>query len=263
LHKLEDQVFELNKAAAELAKKAALTADRPILVVGSMGPTGEIMQPMGPLSEHDCEQAFRAQAEGLKAGGADVLCLETISSPDELRAGVKGAKSAGLPVCATMSFDTAGRTMMGLTPEDFVKLAEELELDGLGANCGVGASDLIASLLNMQSTNTKIPVIAKANCGIPQYIDGKIVYSGTCDLMHDYAKIALNAGATIVGGCCGTTAEHVAAMRSAIDAHERGPVPDITAIENALGQMSMGSRAIAAGQMALPESRRSKRSSRH
>jgi len=259
LHNLQDQVFELNKAAAELARKAASTVDRDVLVVGSMGPTGEIMAPLGTLSAEDCEAAFRAQAEGLKAGGADVLCFETISAPEELIPGVKGAKSVGLPVCATMSFDTAGRTMMGLTPADFVKLAEELGLDGLGANCGVGASDLIASLINMQSTDSKIPVIAKANCGIPEFIDGKIVYSGTQDLMQEYAKMAIDSGASIIGGCCGTTADHVAAMRAGIDMHSKSDTPNVLRIEEVLGEMSEGSRNIASGQMALPASRRARR----
>jgi len=158
-------------------------------------------------------------------------------------------------VCATMSFDSAGRTMMGLTPRAFAGLAGDFSLDGFGANCGVGAADLMSSVLGFADSSPTQPIIAKANCGIPSYEDGEIVYSGTVEQMAAYALLARAAGASIIGGCCGTKPEHVAAMRQALDT-ENQPDFRVLAIELALGKMSDGARQIAVGQDALKASTR-------
>ncbi|MEC8274338.1 MAG: homocysteine S-methyltransferase family protein, partial [Pseudomonadota bacterium] len=173
----------------------------------------------------------------------------------ELEAAVEAARGFDVPVCATMSFDSAGRTMMGLTPRAFAGLAADFGIDGFGANCGVGASDLMSSVLGFMDARPNRPVIAKANCGIPHYEDGQILYSGTVEQMSAYALLARAAGARIIGGCCGTKPEHIAAMRQALDANDN---PDfrVLAIEMALGQMSEGARRIAAGQDELQASSR-------
>lgn len=255
LHDLDGQVTELNRKAARLARDVADKAGRPVLVAGSVGPTGEILAPLGSLEKADAVESFKEQMEGLVEGGVDLIWIETISAPDELEAAAEAARTFDVPVCATMSFDSAGRTMMGLTPRAFASLATDFNLDGFGANCGVGAADLMSSVLGFMDAKPTQPVIAKANCGIPSYEDGKIVYSGTVEQMASYALLARAAGAKVIGGCCGTKAEHIAAMRKALD-EEQQPDFRVLAIELALGKMSEGARQIAIGQDALKSSER-------
>jgi len=261
LHKFENQVFELNKAAAIIAREVADGADRLIVVAGSMGPTGEMIEPHGLMTPKQATDAFKAQAEGLVEGGVDVLWLETMYAMEELEAAVDAIKDFDLPICATMSFDTAGKTMMGITPAHLAKRAQELGLVGFGANCGVGAPDLLATITDIGrhvDSNTK--VISKANCGIPEYREGEIVYTGTEKLMAEYVHLALNAGAKIVGGCCGTSFEHVRAMRKAMDNHQMNSQPSMADIESKVGEMSAGSKAIFAGDDSAPvKTRRSRR----
>ena len=145
--------------------------------------------------------------------------------------------------------------MMGLTPRAFASLAADFNLDGFGANCGVGASDLMSSVIGFADATPTQPIIAKANCGIPSYEDGRIVYSGTVEQMAAYAQLARAAGAKIIGGCCGTKPEHIRAMRSALDEEQHSDFR-VLAIELALGRMSDGARQIAIGQDALKSSTR-------
>ena len=148
----------------------------PVIVAGDVGPTGEIMEPLGPLSYAAAVEIFHEQIEGLKAGGADVAWVETISAPDEFKAAAEACGRADMPWCGTMSFDTAGRTMMGVTTKDMVNLVAGLDHKPLafGANCGVGASDLLRTVLGMTAVPPDLPVIAKGNAGIPKYVDGHI-----------------------------------------------------------------------------------------
>ena len=236
-------MFELNKLSAELGREIADAAGRPVIVAGSVGPTGEIFAPMGTLTHEIAVEMFHEQAEGLKAGGADVLWAETISAPEEYKAAAEGARLAGMPWCGTMSFDTAGRTMMGVTSAQFVNQVEKLAYPPLafGANCGVGASDLMRTILGFAATGTEVPIIAKGNAGIPKYVDGAIHYDGTPELMAQYACLARDAGAKIIGGCCGTMPEHLRAMRAALEAHEIGPRPTLEQISEALGGFSSAS----------------------
>ena len=181
LHDAQARVGELNRIAAELGREVADKAGRTVVVAGSMGPTGEIMEPMGPLSFSGAVEMFHEQAEALKEGGVDVLWIETISSPDEYKAAAKAAALAGMPWVGTMSFDTAGRTMMGVTSTDFAALAAGIENrpEAFGANCGVGSSDLLRTILGFAAAGTGVPIVAKGNAGIPKYVDGEIVYDGT------------------------------------------------------------------------------------
>jgi methionine synthase I (cobalamin-dependent) len=239
LHKAEDRVFEINQAGAALAREVADAAGRPVVVAGSIGPTGELFEPLGALTHDDAVAAFAEQARGLKAGGADICWIETMSAAEELRAAALGAIEAGMPYTATASFDTAGRTMMGIQPFDYPAVFDGLPEApvALGANCGVGASDLLFTLVQMAASGSQVPFIAKANAGIPQFRGEHIHYSGTPELMADYARLAVDAGARIIGGCCGTTPEHLVAMRAAMDAHERGEAPDRAAIEARIGPL--------------------------
>ena len=239
LHNAQDRVFEINRAGAQLARQAADAAGRPVVVAGSIGPTGELFVPLGELTEEDAVAAFTEQAEGLKAGGADLCWIETMSAVEEIIAAARGAIAVDMPYAATASFDTAGRTMMGLTPADLPKIFAELPQQPLaiGANCGVGASDLLVSIVQMAGANPGPVFIAKANAGIPQFKGEHIHYSGTPELMADYARLAADAGARIIGGCCGTKPSHLVAMRAALDAHQAGERPDRAEIEQRIGPM--------------------------
>ena len=240
LHNGQDRVRELNMAAARLARTEADAVARPVIVAGSMGPTGEIFEPVGTLSHEAGVAAFAEQAAALAEGGADVLWIETISSEEEFRAALEGARRTDLPVVTTMSFDTNGRTMMGITPSGFAALAASVPgaPDAIGANCGTGAAELVATVLGLTEARPDAVVVAKGNCGIPSWVDGHIHYSGTPELMADYACLARDAGARIVGGCCGTSFEHLAAMRRALETRAPGPRPDIATVEARLGTVS-------------------------
>jgi 5-methyltetrahydrofolate--homocysteine methyltransferase len=243
LHAADGRVRELNRVGAELGREVADRAGRKVLVAGSMGPTGEIMEPMGPLTHARAVEMFHEQAEGLKEGGADILWVETISAPEEYRAAAEACRLAGMPWAGTMSFDTAGRTMMGLTSADFVKLIGKLAYPpvAFGANCGVGASDLLRTVLGITALEPALPVIAKGNAGIPKYIEGHIHYDGTPELMAEYAVLARDAGASIIGGCCGTMPAHLKLMRAALDTRPRGPRPTLEQVAEVLGGFSSAS----------------------
>lgn len=268
LHKAEDRVQELNVAAAKIAKQAANSANKTVLVAGSMGPTGEILAPNGPVSIEEAAASFKEQAEALKEGGADILWIETISSAEEIEAAVLGASDVGLPIVYTVSIDTNGRTMMGLTASDTVSMKDNLKssVSAVGTNCGVGASEVVAAILNFRtatgSDDEQIALVAKANCGIPEYVDGKVVYNGTPELMAQYAGLSIDAGANIIGGCCGTTPEHVKAMRGAIDTHTKNTAPDLAQIESILGEVSVGAKAQLSGDLSVAGGSASGRGSR-
>ena len=239
LHHAQNRVIELNRQAAEIARSVADACDRTVIVAGSVGPTGELLIPLGALSFDDAVEAFAEQIEGLKDGGADLVWIETMSAPDEIRAAAEAAARCGMPYVYTGSFDTAGKTMMGLHPRDIHAVADDIAEKPLavGANCGVGASDILSSLLDMTGTDATGPVIVKGNCGIPEFRGSEIHYSGTPPLMADYARLAIDAGATIIGGCCGTTCDHLKAMRTAIDSHTKADRPTIEDIVSRIGPM--------------------------
>ena len=243
LHDAGHRAHELSRISAELAREVADTAGRPVIVAGSVGPTGEIMEPVGALSHADAVEMFHETAEGLKAGGADVLWVETISAPEEFRAAAEAFALADMPWCGTMSFDTAGRTMMGVTAPALASLADGLPNPPLafGANCGTGASDLLRTVLGFAAQGTERPLIAKGNAGIPKYVDGHIHYDGTPDLMAEYAVLARDAGAKIIGGCCGTLPEHLRAMRAALETRAPGARPKLDQIVAAIGPFSSDS----------------------
>ena len=259
LHDAHTRVRELNRLGAELGREIADRAGRKVVVAGSVGPTGDIMVPMGSLTHELAVEMFHEQAEGLKEGGADVLWVETISAPEEYKAAAEAAALAGMPWCGTMSFDTAGRTMMGVTSAAMAQMVDKLKSPPLafGANCGVGASDLLRTVLGFVDAGARTPIIAKGNAGIPKYVDGHIHYDGTPDLMAEYAVLARDCGARIIGGCCGTMPDHLRAMRTALETRAPGPRPSLDVIEAALGGFSSrvdGTETDGSG----PESRRTR-----
>jgi 5-methyltetrahydrofolate--homocysteine methyltransferase len=243
LHGAAERVAELNIAAARLAREVVAETDREIVVGGSMGPTGDMYMPLGELTMTQGTAAYAEQARALAEGGVDVLWIETMFSFEEMTAAITGARTTGLPVICTMSFDTAGRTMMGIRPGEFVEAAHKASPRPLaiGGNCGIGPSELLAVLISLrEAADPDDVLVVKSNCGVPEFVDGEIAYQGTPELMADYARLCLDAGARIVGGCCGTTPEHIRAMRAAMEAHTPGAAPDLATIVDRLGQISRG-----------------------
>lgn len=243
LHQAQNRVRELNLAAAEIARECADKSGRKVVVAGSVGPTGEVFAPLGEVLYEDAVDAFEEQISALLEGGADVIWAETIFSEEEMRAVEEAARRQNAPFCITLSFDTAGRTMMGITSVQFAEIARSLENApiGIGANCGTGASDLLRTVMGITEATPDRLVIAKANAGIPELIDGEIKYNGTPELMADYACLVRDAGARLIGGCCGTTPAHVRAMRAALETRAPGPRPTLDEIRLKLGDFSSAS----------------------
>ena len=229
LHNLQDRVEELNCAAAQNARAAADAADHRVLVAGSMGPTGELLEPMGTMTYDECRTAFAEQARGLVEGGVDILWIETMSDLNEVKAAIEGARaaSADIPICATMSFDTHGRSMMGVTGAQLARELSSLGLTAIGANCGNNIPDTEAALAEMHAAAPEMLLIAKANAGMPRYEGSKLIYDGTPDVMGAYADRARRNGIQLVGGCCGSGPEHIHMMRQVLDGAV--PVPQVAA----------------------------------
>jgi methionine synthase I (cobalamin-dependent) len=225
IHGLEGRADELNRAGARLlraeiedyAKKAG-TETLQSVVAGDIGPTGEILAPLGKLLFEDAADAFAGQAAALIAGGADLIWIETMSDLEEVRAAVEGTRraSADIPVIVTMTFDTHGRTMMGVKPEAAAVTLVEWGVAALGGNCGNGPDEMLAAISRMRAAAPDAILVAKPNAGMPEFVDGNTVYRATPDMMAQSAIQLRDAGARIIGGCCGTTPAHIAAMARAI-----------------------------------------------
>lgn len=216
LHKLQERVYELNQAGAALAREVA-GANK--LVAGSMGPTGELMEPLGPLTLDEARAAFAEQAAGLAAGGVDFFLVETMSSLDEVQAAVEGARQVSdLPVVVTMTFDTNYRTMMGVTPAQAVQTLHDWGVTVVGANCGNGPAETERIMYEMALAKPEgVVLMAQSNAGLPRWRDGEISYDGTPDVMAGYAQRMRALGVQVIGACCGSTPAHLAAMRTALD----------------------------------------------
>ncbi len=233
LHDLQDRVYELNKAAAENARAEADAMDHKVLVGGSMGPSGELLLPMGEMSFEDCQAAFAEQARGLTDGGVDVLWVETMSDLNEVKAAVLGARSvSGLPIAATMSFDTQGRTMMGVTPVQALEELKDLNLVAVGANCGNGLAEIIGVIEAMQAVDSDTILIAKSNAGVPKWVNNELSYDGTPEIMASYANLVNRLGAKLIGGCCGSDPTHIQAMANSLEYFAQLQKPTVIASSN-------------------------------
>jgi len=232
-----DRVEELNRAAVEVARKVADEAGRTVIVAGSVGPTGSLFEPLGDLTHDKAVELFSEQVDALSGAGADVIWIETLSSTEELAAAVEAASSTGLPVVTTMSFDTHGKTMMGVPPARLAEWWNEIDLTptAIGSNCGIGPADVVRAVAEIHQVDSEVPVVAKANCGVPQVIDGTLWYPTASEGMEDYARLALDAGARIVGACCGSVPEHIAQIRSVVDTHSPASQLDDTLVGSLLG----------------------------
>ena len=206
LHQLESKVKELNFAGAQIARECA---GKKVFVAGSIGPSGEILEPLGSLAYESAVKAFGQQSLALAEGGVDLLWLETFSDIKEMKAAIEGSMQTGVPIVATMSFDTAGKTMMGVSPNEFVSfINKQQNVFAFGANCGLGFDELLETVGKMKNSGGK-NIVAKSNFGIPVFHDGLIKYNTTDQSLLDYAVKARNMGALFIGGCCGTEAKHI------------------------------------------------------
>ena len=207
---LENQTFELNRAAAEISKKAA--GDQ-ALVLGSVGPTGKMVM-MGEVTEDDLLKGMREQVRGLVAGGVDGIVLETMSDLEEARITIEAVKSVSdLDVACTFTFSRTQtgeyRTMMGTGVHEFLEMTREAGANVVGANCGNGTAGMIEIVREMRTIDGNIPILVHANAGLPQYRDGETVFPESPGEMAPQMKELVAAGANIVGGCCGTTPDHI------------------------------------------------------
>jgi 5-methyltetrahydrofolate--homocysteine methyltransferase len=213
---LNEQCVEINRAAARLAREAA---GDDALVFGDIGPTGQLLEPMGSLTYPDAVAAFAEQAAALAEGGADAILIETMSDLNEARAAVNGAQQATkLPVVVTFSFDTRGRTMMGLKPALAVREIWAMGVAAVGANCGRTLTETLAAIQEMRQSVPEAVLMAKPNAGLPHASGEDLVYDVTPEIMAEYAQKFAAEGVKIFGGCCGSTPEHIQAIANALKA---------------------------------------------
>jgi len=210
---LEGRVFELNFAAARLAREVA---GDDVIVAGSMGPSGQFMEPLGTLGYDEAVAAFAEQADALVQGGVDILLIETMSDVNEAKAAVEGAQRTGKPVVATMAFDRQGRTMMGVSAEQAARELSATGVVALGANCGDGPEVIRAALEQMHALLSDFPLIARPNAGLPELVNGAARWSLGPEELASYVPLYLRLGARIIGSCCGSTPAHTRAIAAAV-----------------------------------------------
>jgi 5-methyltetrahydrofolate--homocysteine methyltransferase len=218
LHGLSERVDELNRTAAILARAEVDAAGGHALVAGDIGPTGEIVQPLGTLDYDIAVDVFREQAASLVAGGVDLIWIETMSDLNEMKAAIEGVRrvAPGIALVATMTFDTRGHTMMGVSPEQAVEALVAWGADAVGGNCGNGPDELLPVIARMHAKDPDAILVAKSNAGMPELVDMRAVYRADPPTMASYGLQMRDAGATIVGACCGSTPDHLRAMHDAL-----------------------------------------------
>lgn len=234
LHKVQDRAIELNRAGAQLAREVA--AETGAFVAGDIGPTGELIEPVGPLAMEDAQALFAEQCRGLVEGGVDFFLIETMSHLNEVEAAFRAAQQVApeLPVVATLSFDTNFHTMMGVSPRQAVETMSTWGIRVIGANCGNGPSEIETVMTQMARYRPDgIYLMAQSNAGLPKFDEGHIHYDGTPEVMADLAVRLRALGINVIGACCGSTPTHIAAMHAALDAAQNDPIPGPPAAEEA------------------------------
>ncbi len=212
-----NECIRINQQAAYLARQVAKEADGGVIVFGDIGPSGELLEPMGTLKEETAVQAFYEQAKALSDGGVDAILIETMSDLTEAKAALKGTRQAtALPIMISFSFDTHGRTMMGVKPAQAVREIWPLGVTAVGANCGRTISETLTAIEEMREAVPEAILLAKPNAGLPKSDGTDLVYDVTPDIMADYAIKFVQAGVKIFGGCCGSTPDHIRAVAKAL-----------------------------------------------
>jgi methionine synthase I (cobalamin-dependent) len=216
-HGLEDRVHELNRAAAAIARSVA--DEYGALVAGDLGPTGELLAPLGTMDADQAVEMFSEQLAGLRDGGIDLVLVETMSDLGEVEAAVRAARSVvpELPVVATLSFDTNLRTMMGVRPGDAVRSLADLGVDAVGANCGRGPAEMETIVAEMVEARPEgLLLVAQSNAGLPHVVGDHFEYDKSPADLAAHARVLRDLGVDLIGACCGSTPEHIAAMRAAV-----------------------------------------------
>ena len=220
IHGLATRVRDINVRGAKLARDVRETMGRDVFVLGSMGPLGKYLAPLGSVTQEEARAVFFEQAEGLLEGGVDGFVIETFSDLVELRLAVEAIRAiTDLPVIASIAFTQDHVTFLGHTPVDVARTLRALPIQGLGANCSVGSSTLYDVLEQMLPEAAGLPVIIQPNAGLPSRVGERLIYISSPAYMAEYAARMIGAGARLVGGCCGTTADHIRAMRGVVDRH--------------------------------------------
>ncbi len=217
-YNLDEQVYEINKAAAAISRRAA---GNDHFVLGSIGPTGVILM-MGDVTAQELYEGFKIQAQGLNDGGVDAICIETMSALDEAEQAIKAVKdNTDLEIVCTFTFEKTVngeyRTMMGVSPRQMLEMAIPLGVDIIGTNCGNGMSRMVEIVKEIRAINHDIPVLVHANAGKPLLQDGKTVFPETPQEMAAFVPQLIQAGANIIGGCCGTGPEHIQHIKQAVE----------------------------------------------
>ena len=217
-HGFEGRVRDVNRAGVKLARDVRESSGRDVYVLGSIGPIGKYLAPLGTVSAEEAREAFREQADGLLEGGVDAFVLETFSDLTELGLAVEAVRAVtDLPLIAQMAFTDEGVTFTGVTPDAVARQLRALGVEVFGANCSVGSSVLYDVLERMLPEAAGVPLAIQPNAGLPSRIGERLIYLSSPGYMADYAGRMVEAGARMVGGCCGTTPAHIAAMREVLD----------------------------------------------
>src|SRR5713101_6281283 len=215
-HGLEAKVRDINLRAVKLAREAREVSGEPVFLAGSVGPIGQTLQPVGRITLAEAQATFREQIEGLLEGGADLLVLETFTNLPELLAAVQAArKTCDLPIVAQMTFAEDGLTLSAEEPSQVVQALERAGVDVIGVNCGVGPQVALQVLEQMRQ-QTRLPLSGQPNAGLPARVEGRFFYFATPEYFATFARQAADLGVAYIGGCCGTTPAHIAAMRAAL-----------------------------------------------
>lgn len=228
LHGLEGRVEELNRAGARLARQAAVALGDRAVVAGDIGPSGGILEPLGDLAYAAAVDGFAEQAQALIGGGVDVVWIETMSDLEEIHAAIEGVRrvSPTIPLLTTMTFDTRGHTMMGVSPEQAVEALAGWGAAAVGGNCGNGPDEILQVIEKMRRHAPQVRLVAKANAGIPAWKGGRAVYGAGPEEMAAHAAAVAERGAWLIGACCGSTPAHLRAMAQALG--DRTPTPSQT-----------------------------------
>lgn len=219
---LDARAYEINLRAAQIAKQIARGR---AFVAGSMGPLGKLPLAFGALSYQDATDQFADQARALIEGGVDLIAIESMSDLQEIHAAIDGVRciNAELPIFASMSFDTNGRTLLGITPTLAARELLMKNVDAMGANCGHGPEDMAGIIREMRNSARNAVLIAKPNAGIPEVTREGIIYPSDPERFATYAREWVRAGANIIGGCCGSTPKHITAIKEALTPHASSP----------------------------------------
>ena len=227
-HGLQDRVADVNGAAAVILRSAVEASGQPALVAGDIGPSGSILAPLGDLEFGEAVAGFAEQSQALVSAGVDLIWIETMSDLEEARAALEGVRQAApeIAVLTTMSFDTHGRTMMGVTPEQAVQTLNAWGAVAVGGNCGNGTEEVLQVVRRMRAASPQTMLVAKSNAGMPELIGGRACYGATPETMAIYLREAVQAGAAVVGACCGSRPDHIRAMADALGEMRREGLHD-------------------------------------